>query len=289
MSVSALRADPPGETLTILDSGLGTTFERWALNRYLSRLQDRLGLKTVLEGPGDGMTGISGINSLVLALGGADVTVALTDSGRADLARKVWGRHLSGHPASWRIASDGALPSGPRLFDLVWNFNVMTRQERPSELLGAICGLSRRFVLIFVPNRKNYSFFLHRLHHRVAKQPWDHGAVELMSPGYWRKALSGFGFGRCETVWLDCPWWPDIVDFGQLIGDFFPFLRHAARRAQPRNRMAWPWDGLPYYDPEKLRGIESRIERLAFFEKSRQTWIKKRFAHHVGVLAEWDG
>ena len=152
-----------------------------------------------------------------------------------------------------------------------------------------MCGLSRRFVLIFVPNRRNYSFPLHRLHHRVAGQAWDHGEVGLMSPGFWRKVFAGFGYGKCETVWLDCPWWPDIVDFSQLIGDFLPFLRRVARGAQPQNRMAWLWDNLPYYDPEKLSGIDTRMERLAHFENTERTCIKKWFAHHVGVLAERDG
>jgi hypothetical protein len=288
MSTVSSQTDRLADPLTVQDTGLGTTFERWALNRYLQRLRKEKAVTTVLEGPGDGMTGITGINSLILALNGADVTVVLPNSGQAEFARKVWSHYLGGRSAFWKIVSDDSLPAGRPTFDLVWNFNVMTRRERPWELLEAMCGLSRRFVLIFVPNRQNYSFPLHRLHHKIAKQAWDHGARDLMSPDIWLRTFAGLGFHRCETGWLDCPWWPDIVDFGQLISDFFPFLERSSQRAKPQNRLAWPWDHLPYYQLESFPEIKDRMERLAFFENTRLTFVKKRFAHHIGILAEKD-
>ncbi len=47
-----------------LHEGLGTTYERFVLHGYFNRIQDQYGVKTVLEAPVFGMTGISGINSV---------------------------------------------------------------------------------------------------------------------------------------------------------------------------------------------------------------------------------
>src|SRR5207248_8216113 len=87
---------PPPQFLprvTEADTGLGTLFERWALNRLLARLRSELDLRTAVEGPDDGMTGIAGLNSLPLGLEGVRVTLVLPHHGRAELARAVWQHH----------------------------------------------------------------------------------------------------------------------------------------------------------------------------------------------------
>jgi hypothetical protein len=89
-----------------------------------------------------------------------------------------------------------------------------------------------------------------------------------------------------ETIWLDCPWWPDIVDFGQLIADFCPPLKGLARRARPENRYRWLGHELPCYRLQDYPAIQQRLDRLSFFEKSRLGVLKRTFAHHVGVLAD---
>jgi hypothetical protein len=96
--------------------------------------------------------------------------------------------------------------------------------------------------------------------------------------------LAGLGLLVQETAWVDCPWWPDIVDFGQLLSDFFPPLKRFSRGARPENRMVWPAFELPYYRPQDYPQVHRQMSRLATFENSRWTWLKRRFAHHVGVL-----
>lgn len=287
-------ADQPAQPITRMDTGLGTTYERWALNRYLKRLQTETRLQTVLEGPGDGMTGINGLNSLMLGLLGVRVSLVLpgsaalpTEGERARLTRETWKTHAP--QAVLEIADldeQGQLPYESESFDLAWNFNVMTRQANPETALAELVRVSRRYILIFVPNRLNYGFGLHRFHHRVAAEPWDHGRVDLMSPHPWTEMFRRQGLRVIETIWLDCPWWPDIVDPGQLIADFFPPLKSLARQARPENRFAWLPDALPYYQPDSFPDVHQRMNHLAYFENSRLVWLKQRFAHHVGVLAE---
>jgi hypothetical protein len=104
----------------------------------------------------------------------------------------------------------------------------------------------------------------------------------------WQALCQQAGLQVRETFYVDCPWWPDIVDLGQLIADFFPFLKGTARKARPENRLKWEAAQLPYYRPDQYQEIHRQMEKLAFFENSRIPWLKRLFAHHVGVMAEKD-
>ena len=272
--------------ITTCDTGLGTTYERWALNRVLSRLQSQFEIKSVLEGPGDGMTGIDGINSLILARGGAHVDVILQDQARVDLARRVYAAYGCEDNVTFHISPVLKLfpPHAP--FDLVWNFNVMPLLQTPGIILKEMIQASGRFVLTLVPNRANYSFWLHRLHHRITREEWDHGSPALMAAKPWRRMLQEQGLVIRETILVDVPWWPDIVDLGQLVRDVIPPLARWAPKTSPKDRYKWEIDDLPYFDPERYAEVHRRMERLAFIERSRWRWLRTRFAHHVGVLAE---
>ncbi len=277
---------PVAETpITRVDTGLGTTFERWAVNRLLARLVSELDVRTLVEGPDDGMCGISGLNSLVAGRQGVDVSLLLPSAERAAFAKTVWAHHAP--DAQLKIVEqwDGRrLPFEDGAFDLAWNFNIMTRAEDPQALLAELSRVSRKYVLIFVPNRFNYAFWLHLFHHWVAGEPWDHGRIDLMHAAPWEPLFAEAGLKVQQTFHVDCPWWPDIVDAGQLIRDFFPFLKGLARRASPANRYRWTPEELPYFDPEAHPEVHDRMNRLAFFENTRATWLKRRFAHHAGVL-----
>lgn len=270
------------------DSGLGTTYERWALNRFLEGLRQRCGWQTVLEGPGDGITGIAYINSLGLARAGVQVTLATTQAERAEFARQVWSVYAPPERQPRMVSQEppGSLSAVSGAYDLVWNFNIINRHPRPAQLLEEMIRASRRWVLVIVPNRKNYAFGLHRLHHHVSRQAWDHGPLPWLSSAPYAQQLAQAGLTVRRIAWVDCPWWPDIVDFSALVGDFLPFLKGAAVRLKPEKRLHWPANHLPYFEPETFAGVHERMRRLALIENCPLTLVKQRFAHHVAVLAE---
>lgn len=270
--------------ITLADTGLGTTYERWALNQVLQRIQQAYHIQSALEGPGDGMTGIAGINSIVLGRQGIHVTLHLTDSSQAAYAERVWKIHAP--QASLEIVTDLNIHFPDQSYDLVWNFNVLPRASVPGVLLDEMARVSRRYVFFCVPNAGNYSFWLHRLHHRVAQHPWDHGDIMWMRAAPWLKLLTEKKLRLCEFFYLDCPWWPDIVNPAQLLMDFFPFFKRAPQKAMPENRMKWEPDALPYYDPERYPELHQKLRRLAFFENSSFPFLKRLFGHHIGMLAE---
>jgi hypothetical protein len=279
---------PPVGIIQTYDCGLGTTYERWALNRFLENRFKKAHFHSVLEGPDDGMTGIYGLNSLMLGRMGMEVTLAFRDPAKAEFAKSTWQHYVSPEqlPTLQILNENQDLSDLDRKFDLVWNFNVVNRLPDPEACLQQMCNLSKDLVLIFVPNARNYSFFLHRLQHKVNKKPWDHGSPEWLEAKPYRRILSDMGLDVIDEVWVDCPWWPDIVDLGELIADFFPFLKRLAKRAKPENRLLWQANALPYYDSIKYKKIHQQMNRLAFFERSPFSWLNKTFAHHIGILAK---
>ncbi len=272
--------------ITRYDTGLGTTYERYALNKLLSRLAQELDIRTVLEGPFDGMTGIAGLNSLVLARRGAKVCVVLPDQDMANQAERAWEATGCRSRGTFVVSAEPTLRFPTNSFDLVWSFNVISRLENFDDVLDEMLRVSRRYVLLFVPNRQNYGFWLHRLHHWVSGEAWDHGPVELLSPRPWQRILSERGLRVYKPMWVDVPWWPDIVDISQMMVDFFPFLKPLAPKARPESRYCWDARNLPYFDPARYPEVHARMERLSFIEKSRLPVVKNLFAHHVGILGE---
>jgi SAM-dependent methyltransferase len=271
-------------TITLADTGLGTTYERWALNRVLLRLFGQGIIESALEGPGDGMTGIAGINSIVLGRQGVHVTLCIGDRSQAAYAERVWRFHVPDLPAV--IVTDPGFDFPDEAYDLVWNFNVLAGVPDPGALLSEMARVSRHYVFFCVPNANNYAFWLHRLHHRVAGQPWDHGDVCWMRMAPWLDLLPEKGLRLREAFYLDCPWWPDIVDLGQLIADFLPFLKGLARKAAPENRLKWEPEALPYYELVRHPDLDRRMARLGFIEDSGVLRLKRLFGHHLGILAE---
>ena len=86
---------PPVGIIQTYDCGLGTTYERWALNRFLENRFKKAHFHSVLEGPDDGMTGIYGLNSLMLGRMGMEVTLAFRDPAKAEFAKSTWHHYVS--------------------------------------------------------------------------------------------------------------------------------------------------------------------------------------------------
>jgi hypothetical protein len=275
--------------VTYFDTGLGTVYERFAMNSLLRQISAGREITSVLEGPHDGMTGIAGLNSMVWALEGAQVVVVLESQQAADLAMETWQAVGCDSQVRFFVSPSGRLDFPPDSFDLVWNFNVLPRSPNIAATIRTMAEVSRRYVLVFVPNRANYGFWLHRWQHRVAEEPWDHGNVALMDGRALERAMMAQGLRVLDTWLVDVPWWPDIADPGKLLTDFFPFLKPVTDGAKPERRYKWDAQHLPYFDEGAYPEVHARMRRLSFIERSRWMPIKRLFAHHVGVLAEKPG
>jgi hypothetical protein len=268
------------------DTGLGTTYERIAVARLLEALASRYPIARVLEGPGDGITGIRGLNSVPLAQAGADVELVLGDADELALARRIWDGLGLSQRLTARLSAGRALGGEARSFDLVWNFNALPQVPDPGRLLSEMCAASRALVLVFTSNTRNYGFPVHRLHHRVTGEPWSHGDIRLMDVGRIATALSENGFEIVERLLVDTPWWPDIDSpIEEVAAAFLPFLGGLRKGTRRLERYTWSADDLPYFDVERRQALESELARHFGIERAAWFPLKILFAHHRGVLA----
>ena len=268
------------------DTGLGTTYERIAVARMLEALAGRHRIERVLEGPSDGITGIRGLNSVPLARAGASVELVLSDPAEVDLARRVWERLGLAERLTVRATSGFRLEAEPGAFDLVWNFNSIPQVPDPRCLIREMCDASREFVLVCTSNTWNYGFPVHRLHHRAARERWDHGDPAMMNPRRIARFLSDEGFDVVERILVDVPWWPDIDSpIEEVIATFLPFLKKRVRTSKRLEHYTWTADDLPYFDPEKRTALLREIGRHFAIEEARGLPGRLLFAHHRGILA----
>ena len=272
------------------DTGLGTTYERVAVARLLARLADRYSISKVLEGPTDGITGISGLNSVPLARAGASVELVLGDPDEVALAERAWEALGLSDRVTIRATNGDSLGGEPRSYDLVWNFNSLPQVASADALLDEMCEASSRFVMVFVSNTWNYGFPIHRLHHKVAGEPWSHGDISVMNTGAVARKLAGRGFKVVESLLVDTPWWPDIDSpIEEVAATFLPFLKRFVSGSKRLERYTWTVDTLPYFDDERLARLLSDIEKHFAIENTRVKPLKIFFAHHRGVLARRTG
>lgn len=265
------------------DRGLGTTFERFAIYKWLESVADRYTVHAVLEGPDDGVVGIPGIHSIPLARRGCEVTVALEEPAEAALARRAWAAQGCLARGNFVCVRGLSLPFPSRCFDLVWNFNRLPFLD-PPVLVKELARLSRRYVALVVPNRRNYGFPARRLYHRRTCLPWPYGNTAVMDPGTVRGLLQEAGLRVLEARWLDVPWWPDLLDQVAWLTAMVPGARRLLSRTR-RDGYLWEPEDLPYFDPVAYADLHRRMRRLGWLERVCPAPLQVPFAHHFAVLA----
>lgn len=277
------------EMMQEADLGLGTTFERFAIYRWLESVAERCAAYTVLEGPGDGVAGIPGIHSIPLARRGCEVTVALGGEAAIALAQRAWAAQGCLAQVDFARVHDLPLSFRSSSFDLVWNFNRLPFLDARA-LVAEMARLSRRYVALVVPNRRNYGFPARRLYHRRTHLSWPYGDTAVMTPSAVRGLLELAGLRVLEMRWLDVPWWPDIIDPVAWLKAMIPgagrLLSRNRRDGDRRAGYRWEPDDLPYFDPAAYADVHQRMRRLNWMELTWPPLLQMPFAHHFAVLAE---
>ncbi len=253
--------------------GLGTTYERFILNEYFSKIRDRYGVETVLEAPAFGMTGISGINSMWWAIHGTDVTMIDHSRERLALIEKVW-HELS---LKARLAYDPgtyiSLPFKDCEFDMSWNFAALNSDLKLEGLIGELARVTLKVIFICVPNRLNlFSLVCALMQKRI-------GLFQLSerNSGIIQETMTKEGWQVREIGYFVAPPWPDIAmgkqDFFRKIG----LKRYAAwleEKITQENRICI----LDYYSGGN-KEMKDRILRYAFLENISRP-LKSFWAHH---------
>lgn len=273
--------------LTDYNEGLGVVYERLVLNDYLAALQKEYAIETVLEAPLFGMAGVSGINSVALAQGGAQVTLVDDNAERLTGVQRLWGElglptHCLLHQGWER------LPFEDDSFDLAWNWAALWHLsdgtsdagERPAALLHELARVSRRVVFVAMPNRAQVGYLLRKyLLERDFVRYVDEGWADIRRV---RRVLEGAGVRIVREGVLDVPPWPDTV---MPAADVLKRLRIRSRKLEGRfSAENWKWSTMAYYLGEQPETYD-RVMRYAWLDHARLPWrLKAIWAHHRYLL-----
>jgi hypothetical protein len=270
--------------LTEYDTGIGTSYERFSIYTLIEKLANDLDIRSSLEGPIDGITGVNGINSIALARIGVQATVVLPSVDLIRYAKGFFEVEKCHSNVNFICSKD--LPVR-RQFDLVWNFNCLPQRDDHKAILEQMARCSRRFILIFTSNTHNYGFWIHRLHHRVEKEPWYHGDIRVMDMRKTSAALRHLGFKTIRHLYVDVPWWPDIDSpIEEVAASFFPFLRPFLKKSKRLEIYKYNHRNFPYFHEERRKALLRVLSSHPKFDSSRIPLLKPFFAHHRGILAE---
>ena len=195
--------------LFIFDEGYGTAYERHSLNRLVSKMVDKYDISEVLEMPTNGIMGIPGINSLIFAKIGCEVTVAHPSKEFLENAKKIW--NALGLDANF-VKSDWINPEfNDDSFDLVWNFCAFEHVDNPKKIVQEMLRITKKYIFVYIQNASNPGFFLHQFLHLLRKEPWDHGDPSRMKLSYIADIINELN-GRGIEIGGMWPPWPALKE-----------------------------------------------------------------------------
>lgn len=257
------------------DEGIGTVYERIVIDEYFRKIQDRYKLKSVIESPADGVTGVPGINSLEFAKHGqARVVLCNPSQLMIDGARVVWEKKKLMDYVDFIKCEIDSLPLADDSFDLAWNYCMFERFSNPEIIVRELKRVSRKYVMVMTQNKNNLGTLVHWIYHRFNDLEWDHGSTKLMSMPAIKKVFKDNDLEIIETGTIDTPPWLDTWDMP---------LRGELKGLLGRFGMKWEWKN------EKQASGSAADSKLIKFsvwlEKNLPDWFAKSQTHHYYVLA----
>jgi nucleoside-diphosphate-sugar epimerase len=260
------------------DEGLGTVYERFALDKVLESAIAATGATSVLHAPLFGMMGIPGLDAVFLARRGIRVGLLDVDGERLEAVHKQW-RDLGLDPEVHLV--DGLDPAGwpdtlPLRYDLAFSFAALWWFEDPWAVQAALARWADKGVLTCVPNRNVFMRMRARLWHKDLFDRLNENALDAKAA---TRAAAESGLRAVDTGLFDIPPFPDTsVPLAKL-------LRARKGKAAPEGEeeQAWAWSILPFLTGDDP-GMEDRVARLSRWERFLPGVIQPALAHHRYVL-----
>lgn len=262
------RADP----YKLLNEGMGGCYERIVYSSIVSDIMEKTGCKSLLELNTTFIAGVPGINSVILARKGYDVTVTVKPRDYEDTL-KVWEMiGLRDKVKIIKLDTDIATPFKDGQFDMVWNYLVFDQYRNPLPMTKEMARISNKIVMHFTLGPYNYGLFWHRFIHWRTHKFYDHGYPKNSTIGSMKKYHEEAGLTPIRWGGVDCPPWMDTVD-GQL-GDSMTYMDAYGMRNK------WVWCSA---NPEC--GNNKLVKLLWSWEKAMPEWFKVVMAHHLYVAS----
>jgi hypothetical protein len=273
--------------LTDYNEGLGLVYERFVLNDFLEKLRRKYNIQSVLEAPLYGMAGVSGINDVIFAQNGVDVTLVDDNAERIQGVRRIWRQDLKlpvhlvyNPPDRW-----GQLPFADHSFDMTWCWAALWYIDNPIGLLAELARTSRKLVFVAMPNNLQVGYWMRKLvidreFFATHDESWT-GASRI------RRILEANGVEIIDQGVLDTPPWPDTV---MPANEVLKRLGVRSRQLEAQfTGDGWRWSTMAYYLGQEP-GLYERVMKYAWLDQAAIPWqVKAIWAHHRYLLGRVGG
>lgn len=258
--------------------GLGSSYERIIINNLLDEIHKDYEIKTVLEAPIFGFTGVTGLNSVHLTKKGCDITLVDNDVERTELVKKL----LSDMIVSCDIIhtdSFNDLPLTDKSIDFSWNFSSLWFVENLERYIQELIRITNKAILICVPNQSGLGYKWQKANSEVPKEIIFN--EDYINPEIFVALLKENEWKLVKHGYFDCPLWPDI---GMSKESFLHSIisRKNKKDAQFIN-VKNPISIIDYYKG-KDDGFPARMMKYSFFEKYAPLSFKRVWSHHRWFL-----
>ncbi len=261
------------------NEGLGSSYERIVLNKLLLSLKQRYNIKSVLEAPVFGFTGVTGINSLALYRSGCDLTLIDHDLSREQMIRSLLD-DMSCEVSIRHTSSYLHLDFPDACFDLSWNFSALWFVEDLDVFLREIVRLTSKVILICVPNQTGLGYKWQKANSEVPSDIVFH--AEYINPELITAILKKHNWKLVNWNYIDCPPWPDIgMSKEKFLGNYFQKLKIESKQPREHKQISI----IDYYkgkDPD----FADRMLKYDFLERYAPDIFKKYWCHHRWMLFE---
>ena len=275
-----------GETwrryLTDYNEGLGLVYERFVLNDFLENLRQRHRIQSVLEAPLYGMAGVSGINDVIFARRGVQVTMVDDTPERVEGVQRIWRDDLQLPVNLVNIPPDGwgRLPFADRSFDLTWEWAGLWYIADPAGLLRELARTSRNLVFVAMPNNIQVGYWMRKL--VIDREFFTTHDESWTDIGRIRRILEEAGVEIIGQGVLDVPPWPDTV---MPASEVLKRLGIRSRQLEAQfTGEGWTWSTMAYYLGEQP-DLYDRVMQYAWLDHAALPWqVKSIWAHHRYLL-----
>jgi hypothetical protein len=258
--------------------GLGSSYERIVLNDLLGYLRTTYRIRTVLEAPIFGFTGLTGLNSVVLAQQGCDVTLLDNDPERASLVSELLSE-LRLTMKTLPVTSFTELKFPDRAFDFSWNFSSLWFVEHLDSFLAELSRVTTKAILICVPNQHGLGYKWQKAHADIPDGITFH--EEFINPDLIKQQLQQLNWQFIQEAYIDCPLWPDIgMNKESWFARYLPSLHHK-QAAEPAPKQCISI--MDYYQG-KDPAFVAKMRQYAAFEDWAPIPFKKLWSHHHWML-----
>ncbi len=263
--------------------GLGSSYERIVLNALLRKVVDKYEVKTILESPSFGFTGVSGINLMALTDFEAAITLEDNNERRLALIKELWDSQQ--RPLKPVFNPDFRQLDYPdNSFDMSFSFSALWFVPDLRVFLSELARVTNKVIFLSVPNRDGLGYKMQLKDYNSQKYP-DIKLGNIDQPSI-ISILSGLGWKMDASGYFDCPPWPDIgMTKEDLLNKTFPRCPLRKCLLKPKKANEQIVSILDFYSGEDM-DFDDRMLRFQWLEQHAPKQFKRIWAHHYYMVFE---